>query len=1145
MDLQDSTLQRSHRLDSMSGLSVSGMGPPRPERDKESRERERERKREWERKRQQEQGVSSDSDIDSSLEDNTRLVVTPSTSPLVPRAGGRPDLPRRDDSDKRKNSNSSLTAALDKRLSQIASPNLQRSDSVKYCSASNGKAPRSAAHPMERGTASRRVPSLKLKRLNTALKTQQPDATTSPTSPTTTTTTTTMPCLVQGTNAVNPSITITLDSDDDSIYSDYLSPEINYRHDVKVQFLGDDTSLYGTPKEELFPSSTENVSMDQKSKSSSFLRDQVSNFFQPSDNKLAMKLFGNKNALMKEKMRHKRAGNWVIHPCSNFRFYWDLFMLVLLIANLIILPIAISFFNDDLSMHWIVFNCMSDTVFFLDIVINFRTGIILNDFADEIILDPKLIAKHYMKSWFILDLISSVPVDYIFLMWDSEANFSQLFHAGRALRMLRLAKLLSLLRLLRLSRLVRYVQQWEEFLAIAGKFMRIFNLICLMFLLGHWNGCLQFLVPMLQDFPKDCWVSIEELQDAQWAQQYTWALFKALSHMLCIGYGRFPPQNMSDTWLTILSMLSGATCYALFLAHTTTLIQSFDTSRRLYNEKFKQVEEYMICRKLNRNLRQRITDYYEHRYQGKMFDEDTILSELNECLRHEVINHNCRALVASVPFFTHADPSFVSEVVSKLHFEVFQPGDYVIKEGTMGTKMFFIQEGIVDIVTSDGEVATSLSDGSYFGEICLLTHARRVASVRAETYCNLYSLAVEHFTSVLDRYPVMRRTMESVAAERLSKIGKNPSIVSSRADLEEDQKLVNEIVMESTPIPTSASDNDEGDSDESSDGCKPKKKFKFDFATKLHKISEEKRSKSRESLRNKDLIDFGEGGKSETKKTKLHKVPSGPNLFGLKVPWMPDRKRSGSVGDFSQGVPIRESRIEEEKNDTSTTGEKRRSSFLEKTFLKAFDHKEQKASKLKARKTSSFEDPSSYHSALTRQFLTVPADSTKDSAKETKESRDLRHRTKPDDVTVKTEMKSVAPSESLPSPTAEIQPSPIIKEGGASSVVLSGILRTPKEPLSNASREIPNGDKDGGVLQDKTLSSDSSAHVNLVSEMSPLSDGKHDSPSKTVVHISKSSPVPADHKSAADETPQPKWAGGQHVTIRTEITKSDDSDGVT
>ena len=42
--------------------------------------------------------------------------------------------------------------------------------------------------------------------------------------------------------------------------------------------------------------------------------------------------------------------------------------------------------------------------------------------------------------------------------------------------------------------------------------MRIFNLICMMLLIGHWSGCLQFLVPMLQGFPKDCWVSINELK---------------------------------------------------------------------------------------------------------------------------------------------------------------------------------------------------------------------------------------------------------------------------------------------------------------------------------------------------------------------------------------------------------------------------------------------------------------------------------------------------------------------------------------------------------------------------------------------------------------------------------------------------------
>jgi hypothetical protein len=47
----------------------------------------------------------------------------------------------------------------------------------------------------------------------------------------------------------------------------------------------------------------------------------------------------------------------------------------------------------------------------------------------------------------------------------------------------------------------------------------------------------------------------------------------------------------------------------------------------------KQVEEYMAYRKLPREMRQRITEYFEHRYQGKFFDEEVILGELSEKLR--------------------------------------------------------------------------------------------------------------------------------------------------------------------------------------------------------------------------------------------------------------------------------------------------------------------------------------------------------------------------------------------------------------------------------------------------------------------------------------------------------------------------------
>lgn len=55
--------------------------------------------------------------------------------------------------------------------------------------------------------------------------------------------------------------------------------------------------------------------------------------------------------------------------------------------------------------------------------------------------------------------------------------------------------------------------------------------------------------------------------------------------------------------------------------------------------------------------------------------------------------------------------------------------------------------------------------------------ARRVASVRAATTCNLYSLRSPHFHEVLMEYPDMKVMLEVVARERLSRIGLQPDLL--------------------------------------------------------------------------------------------------------------------------------------------------------------------------------------------------------------------------------------------------------------------------------------------------------------------------------------------------------------------------------
>ena len=49
----------------------------------------------------------------------------------------------------------------------------------------------------------------------------------------------------------------------------------------------------------------------------------------------------------------------------------------------------------------------------------FPPGIMQQDNSEQVIINPRLIARHYIGTWFFLDLISSIPLDYIFLIFNS------------------------------------------------------------------------------------------------------------------------------------------------------------------------------------------------------------------------------------------------------------------------------------------------------------------------------------------------------------------------------------------------------------------------------------------------------------------------------------------------------------------------------------------------------------------------------------------------------------------------------------------------------------------------------------------------------------------------------------------------------
>jgi len=462
---------------------------------------------------------------------------------------------------------------------------------------------------------------------------------------------------------------------------------------------------------------------------------------------------------------------------------------IIIILNCVLLPLIVAFpkfmrehkaIRPDTSYSTIAMylKMFSDIWFTLEIMLQFRTGITVESETD-VVLNVKRIRHHYLRFWFWLDIMSTVPFDLMIEMSQTQQEGVDLAEGGSYLGLIRLTKIAGLLRLMRLSHLYRHFYliseqfnfNYDAFVA----FSKIAGFTIVLIFWCHLMACVQFLVPniLMGDMGeiRDCWIRLEGLHwdTTPLFSQYSYSFFRALSQMLCIGYGASPPQNLSDMYMILMSMLLGAMLFAIFIGVASSMYHSMDCSKRLYKEKYNSVKQYMHFRKFPLKLRRRITDYYENRYQGKMFNENTVLDELNPILRKAMLVHNCKDLLENVPFFADASDDFVETVIENLKFEMYLTDDEIIKEGTFGQKMYFISRGTVKIHSSGSPHSHSLSDGCFFGEICLLMpNLKRIASVVADNYVYLYSLSVDDFNdNVLAHFPDEQDRMLQIAIERM------------------------------------------------------------------------------------------------------------------------------------------------------------------------------------------------------------------------------------------------------------------------------------------------------------------------------------------------------------------------------------------
>nr|XP_021327832.1 potassium/sodium hyperpolarization-activated cyclic nucleotide-gated channel 3-like [Danio rerio] len=99
----------------------------------------------------------------------------------------------------------------------------------------------------------------------------------------------------------------------------------------------------------------------------------------PQLNRRSLFVYGSEVAVEKECIRQKEGGVLVIHPFSRLRSYYIMCMVAITFLNLIGIPMEIAFLDGNSGVGWEGFNVFSDTLFLIDVGVNFRMGIIPED----------------------------------------------------------------------------------------------------------------------------------------------------------------------------------------------------------------------------------------------------------------------------------------------------------------------------------------------------------------------------------------------------------------------------------------------------------------------------------------------------------------------------------------------------------------------------------------------------------------------------------------------------------------------------------------------------------------------------------------------------------------------------------------------
>lgn len=185
--------------------------------------------------------------------------------------------------------------------------------------------------------------------------------------------------------------------------------------------------------------------------------------------------------------------------------------------------------------------------------------------------------------------------------------------------------------------------------------------------------------------------------------KYCYCLWWGLRNLSTLGQGLETSTYAKEIIFSIIIAISGLILFALLIGNMQTYLQSLSVRLEEMRIKRRDSEQWMHHRLLPQELKERVRRYDQYKWvETRGVDEESLVQSLPKDLRRDIKRHLCLNLVKRVPLFANMDDRLLDAICERLKPSLYTETTYVLREGDPVDEMLFIIRGRLESVTTDG-----------------------------------------------------------------------------------------------------------------------------------------------------------------------------------------------------------------------------------------------------------------------------------------------------------------------------------------------------------------------------------------------------------------------------------------------------------